>query len=211
MECAAFPGFPDDHLVGGTQGLFVKGHSGVGDVGRPVRVFFHLRVVGSGQEHGAAFSQFFQYGNGDSHAFCRVRAGAKLVQNHQAFPVYPAQNLQHAGDVGGEGGQVFCQVLAVSNVAEAGAVHTDICLPAGHVKAPLGHNTVDHNRLNGHGFPAGIGAGDNDSPGISPYFKLQRDAGIPVHKRVSGLCQADVPVRIDGRFRGVQFHTESAF
>ena len=110
--------------------------------------------------------------------------------------------------MGGKSGQVFRQILPVSDIAKIIAVHADIRLPAGDVQPALGHHAAQRHGLEGHGLASCVGPRYNDSSVIVSDLKILWNTGFPVHQGMPGLPQHNAPAGIDPGLGSPKIHAQ---
>ena len=142
--------------------------------------------MGGGGDESPLIPGLLNDGDGQSRTLHRVCAGAQLVEQQQTVVVHFIQDLDDVGHMGREGRQALLDALLISYVRQHPTEHPHgAAAVGGDVQAALGHQAQQSDGFQGHGFAAGVGAGDDQ--GVELLTQLHGD------RHRLGLIQQGVP------------------
>ena len=118
--------------------------------------------------------QFREDAAGQGAAFERVSARAEFIQQDQGPPLAAgAQNVADVLDMRGESAQIGLERLLVADVSQDGIIDREQAFSGSrHWQAALRCQAEQADCLQGDGFAAGVGAGDDQSAGASGQFQV---------------------------------------
>ena len=101
-------------------------------------------------------------GYGESGAFFGIGGGTQFVEQDQRVLGCGTGDEVDVGDVGGERGEILLDGLIVADVGEDGIEDGQVGAVSGDWDTGLRHQREQAQRFQGHGFAAGVGAGDDE-------------------------------------------------
>ena len=167
----AAAGNAPEQAVGGPQAHLIKFNGGVFKAGVVVFECLQLAEVGGGDTQLHLIGEMAQQRCGQGSAFAGVGASAHLIEQHQRRHrccAQAAQGFQDPGDaahVAAEGGEVLLQRLLIADVGQHRVAPGQLRDAAAGQKQPCPrHQGGQPQAFEGHGFAAGVGAGDGNHP-----------------------------------------------
>ena len=136
-------------------------------------------------------------GNGDRQrrSFFRIGGRAQFIQQHQRVCRRGARDEVDIGDVGGERRKILLDGLVVADIGQHRIEHRQLGAVRGDGNAGLRHQGQQANRFQGHGFSAGVRAGDDQFQAFA--FEFDADGNdvpafcfqVALQQRVAGIDQ----------------------
>ena len=179
---------PNQQPIGGAQGGDIKFTAAVFHSLCLQGVGLQLRVMGGTGKLGALQAQLFNDGGGQRRSLYRIGARAQLVQQHKAVLPGKLQNMNDIRHMGGKGGKRLLDALFVSDVRQNVAVHRyPAVVPRRDHETTHGHQSQKAQGFQGHGFTAGVGAGDDQRIKALPQGNIGGHYLFLIDQRVTGL------------------------
>ena len=109
-----------------------------------------------------SLAEMFGDGYGEGGAFFGIGGGAEFVEQHQRVRGRGARDEVDVGDVRGKSREILLDGLIVANVGEDGVENGQLGAIGGDGDSGLRHQGQQADGLQGDGFAAGVGAGDDE-------------------------------------------------
>ena len=161
--------------------------------------------MGGGGDESPLIPGLLNDGDGQSRTLHRVCAGAQLVKQQQTVVIHLLQDPDDVGHMGREGRQALLDALLISYVRQHPAEHPHgAAAVGGDVQAALGHQAQQANGFQGHGFAAGVGAGDDQGVELLTQLHGDRHRLGLIQQRMPGPAQGDAAPAAHLRAAGVE-------
>ena len=208
IKGVASAGDPHQQTVGGTQGIHIKFHAGVGQTGVVIGIGLQFAVMRRYDGLYPFGHQRIDNGHGKGSAFHRIRSRAELIQKHKIVPSRLGENIHNIDHMGRERTQGLFNALLVADIGVHAAEYGNTApIRSRQMQTGLRHQhekTCDFQR---YGLPAGIGAGHDDPPKLAVHIQIDGN-GFFAQQRMTRFFQMDFTVFIEDRLKTVHFQTE---
>ncbi len=206
FKSVALSGNADGQPVGRPQGFHVKFHGSVlhplGGEGKGLQ----LAVVGGGQGADVQIQQPLQNALCQCGALGRIRTCSQFVKEHQIPGGHLLHDFHNVGHMAGEGGQALLNGLFVPNVCKHLLEHRQLCAKVRRNLQPgLCHQGEQPYGFQGHGFAAGVGAGNHQGGEVPAHPQVGGHHLVRVNEGMSSPDDIDEPILVQLGGYGVHF------